>query len=55
MVEIEFTRGDTFFFKSKLKLHSGEEITKEQIESAFVTVREYPRNRFSYNISKDFR
>lgn len=55
MIELEFVKGNTIAFKSKLISENNEEVTKEQIESAFVTVREYPRSRISYNVSKDFK
>ena len=40
MNNLKFKRGDTFAFKSKLKLKSGQQITKEDISELYVTARE---------------
>ena len=40
LIELFFKRGDTYAFKSELKLKSGHEITKEDISELYVTARE---------------
>lgn len=40
-VMISFTRGDTFPFKFKTKLNNGTVVTKEDIDTLFITVRKY--------------
>lgn len=39
---MEFTRGDTFAFKFLIKLANGAIITKEDIDTLFITARKYP-------------
>lgn len=40
LIQFSFKRGDSFSFKSKLTLKSGQEIKKEDISELYVTVRE---------------
>lgn len=39
---MEFIRGDTFPFKTSIKFKDGEVLTKEDIETLFITSRKYP-------------
>lgn len=55
MIEKEFIKGDTFGFRSKLNLHSGKEITAEDIYSAFVTVKEIPDKNAPVIIQKELK